>query len=123
MKKAKENGTDKYISPDLQVDCSTAFLPDYTWCIKDCTHMNMPDCIHEMFAEIFSADGYYTVFDNEKYPQYLLYDKESDTISPLTSENGDNNEEWRQKSFLQRMFAILKTAFKKLGTLIQNLFK
>lgn len=123
INKAKENDTFKYISPDLQVDCSTGFLPDHTWCIKDCAHMDMPDCINELLAEILSYDGYFTVFDNEKYPQYIRYDNETQTISPLTAENCNNNEEWQPKSIFERIFAILKAALNKLADFLKSLNK
>lgn len=35
---AKQNGTDKYISPDLAVDASTTLFPDSTWYIQNMKH-------------------------------------------------------------------------------------
>lgn len=118
LNEAKEKGTSKYISPDLQVDASTAFLPDHTWFIKDCTHMNMPDCINELFGEILSYDGYMTVFDNRDYPQYMVYDSSKSEISPLTAENSDTNDEFEYKNFFQRIISIIKSLFKILKNLI-----
>lgn len=123
IKNAKKKGTDKYISADMQVDCSTAFLPDHTWCIKDCTHMNMPDCVNNLFAEIFSYDGYFTVFDNEKFPQYLLFDRKTQEIVPLTSENCNSNEEWQPKNVFQRIFAMIKALCDKVVKLFAGLIK
>ena len=86
---AKENGTDKYISVDKQIDASTCKYPDYTWFIKYMGHMDNPDCIDDILVAILDYDGDMTVFDDENFPQYLVCEgKEDDAeLYPLTKEN------------------------------------
>ena len=94
LKNAAENGTDKYIGVDRQIDASTCFLPDHTWFIKNLHHDYMPSNVDKnLFAAMFKSDGYMTVFDNENFPQYLFWDGKQ--ISPLTSENCETHPEWK----------------------------
>lgn len=116
---AETDGTAKYISPDRQVDASTCILPDNTWFIKNMSHMYMPDIVHVMAAEILNFDGDMTVFDNENYPQYLVYDKAEDTLLPQTEENADTRPNWKKNffehivSFWKRLWSIIKGWFAK----------
>ena len=64
------------------VDVSTALFPEYTWIVKGLTHTDRPKDINEFFSFIFDFDGQPTVNDNEKYPQFLTYNKKTDTVAP-----------------------------------------
>ena len=83
---ARENGKEKYISPDGQIDASTCFSPDTTWFIKNLTHVRFPSCVNGLVSEIINNDCF-SVNSSSEYPQYLVYDSESKTISPMTEEN------------------------------------
>lgn len=87
LREAKKNGTDKYISADNTVDCSTALFPDSTWLIKDFTHNCFPPVVDVMILKLLENGGRTAVWDNESYPQYLVINKEADTLTPLTAEN------------------------------------
>ncbi len=92
LKKAAENGTDKYISPDKMVDASTCLFPDTTWFIWDCPHELFPDYIFDRLAEFYYADGDMTVFSNPDFPQYLIAhtdpeDSDVGYLEPMTDEN------------------------------------
>ena len=73
LKLAKENGTDKYISPDKTVDASTCLFKNTTWFIKNIEHNQFPSFFNDLFDEFCQSGGTMTVFNEEKYPQYLDY--------------------------------------------------
>lgn len=83
---AQANGTDKYISPDKQIDASTCVLPDTTWFIKNLDHKTFPKCVNTLFNNIINVDNYNVSMD-EEYPQYLVYDFDEDTLSPMFEGN------------------------------------
>ncbi len=111
--KAIANSTVKYISPDKQIDASTCLSPDTTWFIKNLVHNYFPDCVNELVIEIVNNDNF-TVDSSEKYPQYLVYDEETETISPMTEENLNTTEKWNVsyfealRIFFEKLFDIIK---------------
>lgn len=113
---AVANGTAKYISPDKQLDASTCLFPKSTWFIKDCDHEYFPDDVENLFAEIINNDDF-TVFDDEKYPQYMLYNAETDLIEPLVAENLDTKPEYRT-TFLEAFVTFTKSVYKLLKNYI-----
>lgn len=117
MKKAERKGTAKYISPDKQVDCSTCLFPDNTWVIKNCTHTDFPECINDLMMEIMRYPGRMSVYDNADYPQYLLYNKSGNTLSPLTDDNCNTTERWEQ-TFFESMLNVLKIIFSYIKNII-----
>lgn len=110
MRSASLRGTDKYISPDKQVDCSTCLFPDYTWVIKNCTHTDFSSSIDELMMTILRYPGRMSVTDNADYPQYLLYNKQENSVKPLSSDNCDTTGRWRQ-SFWQSFVKLIKAIF------------
>jgi len=110
----------RFVSPDRQIDASTCLLPEHTWFIKNVGHHDMPDSITALFEAIYEFDGNMTVFDHEAFPQYLLFDEETQTMSPLTEENKttENEAEWSM-SFFQRLLRM----FRLLGALIRAWFQ
>ncbi len=112
IKRAKEKGTYKYISPDLQVDASTALFPDRTWFIKDIKHSEFPNSIHAIFTEMLGQENF-TVFSDPDFPQYMIYNKTLDSLEPMTQENKDT-ESWSNVTF----FEALKVFFKSIHSLI-----
>ena len=89
---AKENGTDKYISVDKQIDASTGIDPDHTWFIKFLPHMDNPDCTTEFVCKILDYEGDMTVFDDPSAPQFIFFDEKAETIAPLTKENASSSD-------------------------------
>lgn len=110
-------GYGDYISPDNKVDASTALFPDSTWFVKDCGHTNWCVQIDELMMEICHFKGQMTVKDSERFTQFMLYDKATDTVSPLTAEN-DGSVKWSSSFFTSiiRFFASLLKLFKGLIT-------
>lgn len=114
---ARINGTEKYISPDKQVDASTCVLPDKTWFIKNIEHKDFPDCVDILMEKIFNNDGFDIGSDSE-FCQYLVYDVQAGSLSPMTKENM-NTEKKYEKSF----FRILYDFFRSLFDIIISLTK
>ena len=59
----------KYLSADEQIDASTCALPNKTWFVKNSYHDHFPASIDRLIETVMTTD--ITVFDNEKYPQFL----------------------------------------------------
>lgn len=106
---AVTNGTAKYISPDKQLDASTCLFPNSTWFIKDLEHDYFPDDVENLFVEIINNDNF-TVFDNPKYPQYLVYEESTDTIVPMTADNMDTTTRW-DVSFFEAVSRLVKSIY------------
>ena len=127
LRKAKKNGTDKYISPDRMVDASTCLFPDTTWFIWDCPHEIFPDYIFDRMAEFYYADGEMTVFSNPDFPQYLIAHTDPDDsdigyLEPMNDENAPTinapernvrNVNWKEMIF-RFLKAILNFLLEKL---------
>lgn len=81
IKNAEEAGTAKYISPDKQIDASTALFPDRTWFIKNIAHDCFPARIAQLGQEFFNSDGTLTVW-NSSLPQYMDYETGLQEVVP-----------------------------------------
>lgn len=105
---AQANGTDKYISPDKQIDASTCVLPETTWFIKNMKHANFPDSINRLFDRIINIEGF-NVFSDADYPQFLVYDDETSAIYPMIPENMNTTERYNPDFFksLKKIFEFL----------------
>ncbi len=110
------NSASWYISPDKQIDASTCISPDTTWFIKNLEHNNFPDCVSDLVSEIVNNNNF-TVKSNPDYPQYLVYDKEMNSILPMTEENMNTTERWNVTffdalvRFFDYLFKVLKQIF------------
>ncbi len=106
---AKINGTDKYISVDKKIDASTCLYPEKTWFIKNLNHKDFPDVVNLLMAEMVNNENY-TINSDENYPQFLSYDVDKDTVSPLTEENeGVNDSKWESSFWkaIRKIIAII----------------
>ncbi len=111
---AQSNGTAKYISPDKQVDTSTCVFPDQTWIVKNIEHRDFPASINVLLTEMVNIDNF-SIDSDEKFPQYLVYDKESGNISPMTVENENTTVRWNVS-----FFDALRQLIESLIELIKN---
>ncbi len=115
LNNAKTNSTDKFISPDLQIDASTCIYPERTWFIKNIVHDYFPACVNGLVSEIINNDGY-NVFSSDEYPQYLVFNDESETISAMTAENMNTTDKWHVtyfealRKFIMALFEIIKNS-------------
>ena len=79
-------GKGQYISPDKQIDASTCWLPDATWFVKGARHGNWLDEENRILYEVTTAPRQLTPADLP-YSQFVVYDGETKTVSPMTEEN------------------------------------
>ena len=124
VNKAKLDGTDKYISPDLAIDASTTLFPDSTWYIQNMKHNCYPHVVDLLMYKILRHEGEkMTVFSDENYPQYLIYEGEEnngDSLRPMTQVDiGDPIE---QPSFLELIKNIIINAFNIILEQLKKLF-
>ena len=128
VKKAKENGTDKYISADRKIDASTCLFPETTWFVKGVEHKNFPDCVNDIIIDFINSDGEMTVFSNPEFTQFMqftdLNGQSSDSgrglLTPInTIDDTEDLTNKYTKSKLEALFAFLLKFFK----MIFNLFK
>jgi hypothetical protein len=80
-----KNGKGAYISPDRQVDLSTALYPDRTWVIKNAHHslLNVSDNITLSFLQ--GTD--YSIHIEGAYPQFSVFFETEGRLEPMTAEN------------------------------------
>lgn len=117
---AEQNGTMKYISADRQIDASTCLRPDRTWFIKNLAHKEFPACPEELMAKILNNPDM-TVFSDEAFPQYLVYDRENSTLSPQTSDLPQASENYDTTGrYRVSYFTALKRFWKAVFTLIKR---
>ena len=74
----------KYLSPDNIIDASTCVLPEKTWFIKNCYHNNFPAAMDQLIVKFMNSDDM-TVFSDPDYPQFVDFDLETGTISPVVA--------------------------------------
>lgn len=115
-------GDVNYLSPDRTVDASTCAFPEYTWFMKNTTHIQLgsinPTCEVELFDYLF-GEGRGTTVHNDVYPQFLVKLPDASVV-PLTGDTdysaiGDYH---RSESFLVR----IKRIFEDYKLLLQELF-
>ena len=68
---AKAKGTDKYISPDGQIDASTSLFKDSLWIVKNAYHDYFVQDYR--IIEAFCNNTEFTIYDDPKLPQYFVY--------------------------------------------------
>lgn len=99
MENAKVNGTDKYISPDRQVDVSTSIFKDTLWVQKNVNHNRW--VMDDQIALQFCRSNDFDVNSDPRYPQFMIYipgtmqwdeeegeyDTDTGDIVPMTEEN------------------------------------
>ncbi len=106
---AEAKGTAKYISPDREIDASTAFDPDRTWFVKNLVHDHFPLSVDVLFSNMINEENF-NVFSSERYPQYMVYSEETDNIHPLTAENMNTTDHWNT-SFFEALLKLFKCLF------------
>lgn len=85
-------GLGKYISPDKQIDASTALFPDKTWFIKGYDH-NEYGAYEPIALYFLNSNGEATVNSNPNYPQYMIAARASgsaNSVIPMTEENANS---------------------------------
>lgn len=118
------DGKGAYISPDRQVDLSTALYPDRTWVIKNAHHslLNVSDDITLSFLK--GTD--YSISSEGAYPQFSVYFESEGRLEPMTTENCADYE-WislpEEKPTTQTRVASLIRFFTMIFNFLVKLFK
>ena len=74
-----------HLSCDNMVDASTCAYPENTWIIKNSWHDDNFTATLALLDWILAhEDAQATVWEDEKYPQFLIYTKSAETLEPLT---------------------------------------
>ena len=116
------DGKGKYISPDKQVDASTAPFRDYTWFTKNIPHSEWTWTENALLYTVITADTQYTS-DDLVTTRFMVKDAATGEVVPMTADNC-NTESWLVQEDapglrgglqkLQRYFNALITWFKYL---------
>lgn len=120
----KAEGKGKYISPDRQVDTSTCVLPDQTWCFKGIIHYNWNTEVIDLILKLIASDTQLSVDSFPEYPAFMVYDKNTNRVFPMTEGNGGTATEWVDaKEEKYTIFEILGIFFQWLLSLVKIIFK
>ena len=110
------NDGHSHISADRVIDASTALFPDNTWFVKYAHHqVHYREYSLELVQNIFYTDGF-DVFSDHAFPQFMVFDVRTNTVSPLTPDNGG------QKTIEPGVAAKLYTAFFRVIRVFTDLF-
>lgn len=105
-----------FVSPDNVIDASTCWYPENTWFIRDMPHSEIGNDLLDLIAFMFASEEQPTVFDSEKYPQFLQFERTSKTITPIESADTPNFK-------IGSWFRILYDLFRHLVALVAKLAK
>lgn len=112
-----ENADPKYVSPDKLVYAGSCMFPDQTWFFKNFPHAtNAP--LDEMITTLLYTDTQATVETYPEYPQFMKFDRETRTVSPLTA-----TEAAQSVSFWQKVQNFFTTLIDRLLLLFEQLTK
>ena len=114
----KGSGASKYVSKDLIIDASTCVLPDSTWFVKNSVHEDFNGAINKLIYAILGSKKQFTVWDDDKYPQFLDYDKATKTLNPITKADATGSTGNEETNFIEKIVA----AFQKIVLFFRSLF-
>lgn len=106
----------KYLSPDTMIDASTCLFPEKTWFLKNLNHADFPACVDELINKFFNSEDM-TVDTYKEYPQFMKFDSETETFSPVTGiDKGDVHETGSDRRFpvFIRFFTMIINLITKL---------
>lgn len=119
-----EEGKGDYISPDRQVDLSTALYPDRTWVIKNAHHSFTT--VSDNITLSFLQGTNYSIRSEGAYPQFSVFFEIEGRLEPMTAENSADYE-WvslpEEKPTNQTRLASLIRFLTMILNFITSLFK
>ncbi len=109
----------EYISPDHRVNAATCKFPEQTWFVRNMKHDLQADSLWKMMELLLAQNEQATVSTFEQYPRFLVYDAQTDTLSPDTAEAAAEPAVTPEKvnrliDQLKRLFEVIKQFFMKL---------
>lgn len=114
-------GFGAYISPDRQIDASTALMPDTTWFVKNSPHLFDGVVTRLVTAIVRTPGATVQTLAEQGYPQFLYYTGEWESLRPLTAEDTDEATAVTPKT--NNFFAALIQWFKSLFALLRTVLK
>lgn len=111
------NDGHNHLSPDGIIDASTGRYPEQTWFIRDVPHSIDPHCIDIFVRDFFRYAGNADVRTFAQYPQFVLFDSETETLVPMTDDNATI-----EKRPERSCFELLTALFRMLGNYIKQYF-
>lgn len=88
IEKRIAEGKGEYISPDRQVDLSTALYPDRTWVLKNAHHSYSNVTDHIVYDFLKGTE--FTVHSEGAYAQFAVCFEKENRYEPMTTENCDD---------------------------------
>ena len=125
-----EEGADEtYVSPEKDVDASTAFLPDHTWFVKNLEYNEKPAVVDDLIIAILNFNGYTNVFDIEACPQYLYCSNDqleltalADTLEDGTQDpSGEDPSSETGQTGLTGFFGLIRRIINAIASFVRNL--
>ncbi len=90
-----------HVSPDNQIDASTCKYPEYTWFVRELLHSHSCADYDKISYHILYSEEQVTVRDSAEFPQFMLYNKDDESIVPMTVDNCALNESIADYSLLR----------------------
>ena len=119
---AEAAGKGRYISPDRQIDASTGAFPDETYYLKYCPHGEWYGEFYWLLNYVIEKGNAVNADTNERYPRYMVWDREKNNIQPMTAENAARYEGYYNTNvreafarFFRALSARLKSLFGRSG--------
>ena len=119
---ACSDATHTHVSIDGIIDASTCFFPENTWFLKYNTHVGVPygtDCA-DFMAYLVTSDSYVNVRSNEKYPQFMEFDRLTGELSSLTGDTIKTDIKDSDSNFLVRLYIIADTLIRNIKILFSK---
>lgn len=101
----------RFLSPDKMIDASTCILPENTWFVKDMLHCKVHDGHMELYNWMFNSDEQLTVFDNDKYTQFLQNDVVNQQLTPVKDYENNVSRMWDIVRNSTSFYNVLKFLF------------
>lgn len=115
--KQKVNDGHNHLSYDGQIDASTCMLPEYTWFIRDMGHVDYPyGESTDFIIWLAESEKYVTVYDNEKYPQFMQFDYGTNALTPVDETIND-------KTASDKAYDVFVTITKAAANIFWNITK
>ena len=103
-----------HVSVDGIIDASTCFFPENTWFIKNNKHVGVPidtDC-EKLMLYLVLSDSYVTVHDNDKFPQFMEFNRITGELTSLTGDKIKTDIKDLDNNIFVRAIIIADTFFK-----------
>ena len=93
--KQKKDKDHNHLSADGVIDASTCYAPENTWFIKNLLHVSFPEKAPQtkFICWLALTDKVNIESNADKYPQFMEYDSEKNTLTPLTKVEIETPEE------------------------------